>query len=360
MPSDQLWARFEAAEAAEVVACFDVDAVRTIHEYRRGSRQSPKVLIETSSGQYLLKRRVREKGVQERLAFTVAVHAQCKAAGVPVAVMIPVRGTGDSVLVRGGAIYELFEYVSGKRFARTSEQAMSAGATLASMHGKLKNFDIGGGLDGSYHDSRTVRMAIAKAGAAVAAADPGVDRARLDALIGMLSERYENSCRKCGEAVESWGREFIIHGDFHPGNLLFDGDEVRVVLDFDSVRRGCAQMDVANGAMQFSLAKMVSGTPASTWSHSLDLHRLQAFLRGYAATAANALAGKGEFLSPLMIEASIGETMVPVARTGNFGGIPALEFLEYVERKTAWMLNESSTIASTLEQSCLQEGIRKD
>ena len=63
--------------------------------------------------------------------------------------------------------------------------------------------------------------------------------------------------------IAGWPRQ-IIHSDFHPGNVIFADKGVRAVVDFDSARVGPRAIDVANGALQFSVTRRL---PSPTLGH---------------------------------------------------------------------------------------------
>src|SRR6202008_2506160 len=52
--------------------------------------------------------------------------------------------------------------------------------------------------------------------------------------------------------LRDWPRQ-IVHGDWHPGNTLYRGQRLVAVIDFDGVRPEARALDVANGALQFSI-----------------------------------------------------------------------------------------------------------
>jgi Ser/Thr protein kinase RdoA (MazF antagonist) len=43
----------------------------------------------------------------------------------------------------------------------------------------------------------------------------------------------------------------VLHGDFHPGNCLFRGEQLRAIIDFEYVHRGSPIFDLAYGGVMF-------------------------------------------------------------------------------------------------------------
>jgi len=51
----------------------------------------------------------------------------------------------------------------------------------------------------------------------------------------------------------------LVHYDMQPGNVLFQGKKVSVILDFDAMRRGDAMRELAFAAFRFALVSRSSG-----------------------------------------------------------------------------------------------------
>lgn len=66
----------------------------------------------------------------------------------------------------------------------------------------------------------------------------------------------------------------VIHGDFYPGNLLFAGERLSAILDWDFCGAGWRGVEVARAAVEVAL----------TAEGGLDLGRVGAFLAGYQET----------------------------------------------------------------------------
>jgi Ser/Thr protein kinase RdoA (MazF antagonist) len=72
----------------------------------------------------------------------------------------------------------------------------------------------------------------------------------------------------------------LIHGDFHPGNILYDGESVKAIIDFDSnyMYLGPAEIDCAYGALMFAIDWESPQTP------SIDKELFLSFLQGYSSS----------------------------------------------------------------------------
>ena len=95
--------------------------------------------------------------------------------------------------------------------------------------------------------------------------------------------------------------------------MLFRDNQVVAVIDYDSSRLLPRIIDVANGALQFSI--IGGDEDISKWPEYLDESRYRRFLRGYDEVM---LLSEAEIrtIPWLMIEALIAEAVFPIAATG--------------------------------------------
>src|SRR4029450_4380159 len=122
----------------------------------------------------------------------------------------------------------------------------------------------------------------------------------------------------------------IVHADWHPGNMLYRESHVVAVIDYDSARLLPRILDIANGALPFSI--IGGDEDVNKWPDYVDESRFKRFLRGYDEVM---LLSQAEIraIPWLMIEALIAEAVFPIAATGTFGRMEGLSFLHMVQRK---------------------------
>lgn len=349
-------AKFTPEEAREVLGAFAVPRPRLIREYRRGSARSPKAIVECVDGsRYLLKRRDLAVAGADRVTFCHAVHTELARVRFPVPRLVPVRATGATWLERGTIVYELFEFIEGQPFDRSLGGALEAGQLLARWHSTLDGWAAPVFQpEGLYHRSAAVETAWS----ALCACD-GALTERGDALASTVSQLRQRmsaaaSCAEANVAIPGpASAAHVLHGDFHPGNVLYHAGFPSAVLDLDSARVGHRLLDVANAAMQFALDPLGDGEEIS-WSAALQLPRLEAFLRGYAVTPSLRLGqGDAKALPALMVEASIAESVPRIAGSGSFGPIEGGAFLRHVNRKTSLIWERRDALA-TLCERCME------
>jgi Ser/Thr protein kinase RdoA (MazF antagonist) len=116
--------------------------------------------------------------------------------------------------------------------------------------------------------------------------------------------------------------------------MLFRDNHVVAVIDYDSARLLPRIIDIANGALQFSI--IGGDEDVLKWPDYPDESRFKRFLRGYDEVM---LLSQAEIraVPPLMMEALIAEAVFPIAATGSFGRMEGLSFLQMVLKKINWL-----------------------
>ena len=151
-------------------------------------------------------------------------------------------------------------------------------------------------------------------------------------------------------------RSQAIHGDWHPGNVLFTPAPpterhpgvVRGIVDFDASRMEPRIVDLANGLLHFAMRSTRDRTP-DAWPTSLSPTRIKAMISGWREGVGGSIPGESRVLAPLMIEALIAESIVPIARNGTFAGVPGLPFLAMVGEKAGWIDSQASALGELID-----------
>lgn len=320
--------QLSAEELAIVLSHYDLGIIDSIVEFPRGSRKAPKLAIVSEQGKFLLKRRARGKDDPFRVAFAHALQLFLATRQFPLPHLIGTRKDNNSMLQWRGGVYELFEYIPGQTYPQTLESTFEAGRILGIYHKLLTDFTTEWKPStGSYHLAPAVEQ--------------GMDRilSRLpptsstSKVIMFLHETYKYAAQRVeAEGLDQWPRQ-IVHADWHPGNMLFRDNRVVAVIDYDAARLLQRVIDVANGALQFSI---VGGEDdVSKWPDYIDESRFKRFIRGYDEVM---LLSQAEIraIPWLMIEALIAEAVFPIAANGTFGRHDGKAFLQMVQRKVIW------------------------
>jgi Ser/Thr protein kinase RdoA (MazF antagonist) len=378
-------AHFSSQELARVLSHYDIGVIHKIDALSAGSRRVPKVVVTSEKGKFVLKRRPRGKDDLALVTFAHAVQTHLADKNFPVASLVPARRTSlwvggparrtslwvggparrtslwvggptrdasDTTLHLDNHIYEFFTFVSGARYDGSYEATIQAGWQLARLHNCLADFSFQDGpMRVSFHDSTTVRRLLKTLGVHPSqplrggerAAKKAVSDKNLQTTADALLNLYNDSSIRINKlGYGSWQQQ-VVHGDWHPGNMLFSEGKLTAVLDFDSVKIAPPVTDVANGMLQFSIVACrepkgrTSGRPnPADWPDYFDQDKLLHLLNGYLEVS-RLDKDKLNSLIDLMVETMIAEAVLPVAATGFFGDFTGLDFLQIIRRKADWL-----------------------
>jgi len=311
---------FAPGELACVLSRYELGVIDAVRAYRRGSALAPKAAISAASGRYLLKRREPVHADPYRVAVCHAVQLRLGETGFPVAPLVGTASENNSICQIGSNVYELFEFVRGHPGERTPTAARDAGRALASMHLALRDFDPPWEpARGTYHAAPWLSRRLTDARHRLGAeAEPVLNR---------LGRAYQDAAAQADRAGLREHEPLMIHGDWHPGNLIVREGTIVAVVDFDATRSAPALLDVARGAVNFALERDADG------ALTLDSTRFASFRAGYAEGGGVSPDGADEALPALVTENIIAEAIEPVAATGKFGGGEGLAFLRMVAER---------------------------
>jgi homoserine kinase type II len=337
--------KFGAEELATVLSHYEVGVIDSIAEFPRGSRKAPKLLIVSERGKFLLKRRARGKDDPFKVAFCHALQMHLAAKQFPLPHLIGTKKDNNSMLQWRGGVYELFEYIPGQSYPQTLESTFDSGRVLGLYHKLLEHFTSEWTPPtGSYHMAPSVDQGLRTIPRIVQQSMAGSQN--VEPMIAFLHDQY----RQAADTVEflgmdQWPKQ-IVHADWHPGNMLYRESHVVAVIDYDSARSLPRVLDIANGALQFSI--IGGDEDASKWPDYVDESRFKRFLRGYDEVM---LLSQAEIraIPWLMIEALIAEAVFPIAATGTFGRMEGLSFLQMVQRKIGWLNKNADRLIELAE-----------
>ncbi len=346
-------ATFGAEELAVVLSHYDLGVIESVTEFSRGSHRSPKVGIVAERGKFLLKRRSIKRVNLDRAHFAHAVQTHLVATDFPTAKLIATQNHGRSLLRIRDHLYELYEFVGGHPFRIESDGpvgAKDAGAVLARFHQQVEGLEPASGvcqeIHRDYHDDSGVRTGLLSIGSTLSSHDSfSGDEAELATLVQALLATYDQAAEAVNRrGFGDWTQQ-LIHSDWHPGNILLKNSKVVAVIDLDGLRISRRIVDVANGALQFS---MIAGGDPDTWPEHLDEERFHAFLSGYESNAP--LSEQERAAVPeLMIEALTSECVPPITETGSVGRWAGYRVLRMIQRKGNWLTSNGERLMQAYE-----------
>lgn len=346
MADNKVRQTFGARELAICLSHYDLGIISSIEEFARGSRRAPKVVIDCQRGRFLFKRRAKGKDDLAKVAFTHQIQLTLAGQNFPLPHLLGTRNENDSMLVWESNIYEMFEYITGTGYDGSLDATFQSGRILGLYHKLLVDFSSDyRPPTGSYHNAPAIEQAIQNTVSSL----PMDSRPSAEVLTETV-EYLKESYRSCADEVNelglgSWQAQ-IVHGDWHPGNMLFREGNIVAVIDYDAARLQQRVIDLANGALQFSI--LGGADDPAKWPAYLDRTRFKRFLRGYDSV--NVVSVAELKAAPfLMCEAMTAEAVLPIAATGSFGRLDGFGFLQMVSRKVKWILEHIEELRNVLE-----------
>ena len=345
MADNKVRETFSARELAICLSYYDLGVIQSIDEFARGSRRAPKVVIDCDRGQFLFKRRAKGKDDLAKVAFTHQIQLTLAGQNFPLPHLLGTRDSNNSMLVWEDGIYEMFEYITGSGYDASLDATFHSGKILGLYHKLLLEFRSDyQPPTGSYHNAKAIQQAIRNTISSL----PMESRPPAEELtetVGALAKAYRSCAAKANElGLNDWHTQ-IVHGDWHPGNMLFREDNIVAVIDYDAARLQQRVIDFANGALQFSILGG-AGDP-SKWPDYLDRTRFKRFMLGYDSVNVISVA-ELKAVPHLMCEAMIAEAVLPIAATGSFGRLDGFGFLQMVRRKIRWILGHVEELHNVL------------
>lgn len=199
--------------------------------------------------------------------------------------------SGATLFQADGCLWSLYDYVESLTamdwtFCAWGEiESAAGGETLALFHAaSSKLLSTGSKLDISdvgvlENVTGWLTGALAKlSGDAV----PGfsIRETLADSLTGQLQNVIEE-VRSLPDSQQAQAQASLLHGDYHPANLLFSSpDRVVGLVDYEDLQIGLRAQDIAYGALTFALATERENAAASEET-AVSEKRLQAFLKAY-------------------------------------------------------------------------------
>ena len=324
-------------DLAIVLSRYDIGTVDHISDYKRGSRRSPKMHITSSRGEFLLKRRALGHDEHSRVVFAHAVQETLASHRFPVAGLVTTT-EGSTLVQHDFRVYELFRFITGNRFDKSNLAASEAGRVLANFHSILLSHKEEPAVgSGTFHHSQQIPEVLSTILNVLSNHEQKSELEGINETIDYIRNQYEISADKVQKLEWSSLGPQLVHGDWHPGNMLYSDSKIIAVIDFDSLRFLPRITDVANGALQFSM-RMGAAESVDEWGEGFRGHTIRSFVQAYDQFSQVPLfAAERAMIPDLMVEALIVESVIPIWKTGSFGKVSGSKFLRLVEKKIKWL-----------------------
>lgn len=275
-----------------VLAHYDLGAPQNFRIAPRGTINET-AFVETEQGRFVVRRnqlRLGRTDMRRRHELLAWLAGHEIVAPFPV-----VARNGTTAVESGGRLYEVSYYLEGAEFNPAAPcQQVAVGEALARYHAAVSAFPAGPPPD-----------------------QPRYSPAILLGLLERLLERdvmgdleselhwYDHRAVDLRSALPPAAAQnlphLLIHGDIHRDNLIFQGDEKAILLDYDQITCDARVTDLVDGFIAFATTE--SPPDWNIWgafNGPLDLDGVARLLEGY--TNINALSVSEYQALPILIE----------------------------------------------------------
>lgn len=261
-------------EISHVLAHYDLGELRACRRVEHGY-VNDNWIVETTTGQYFLKRRHPSLRKPRRIRAQHVLIRHLRSVHFPAPAIIPTRA-GNTFLEHQGEIYEIHSYVAGQlcdieRPAHLAEAAH----TLGWYHTVIDGFD-----HREFHRSKSRYSAASLARILDRLTEnlAGTQTPDLAELLGGLRAHARDLAARFTEFGQL--PELVIHGDFYAENLIFQGDRVAGVVDYDLAQWSWQVLELAEAVIYFATQRQ-SRLKHIVYSDVLDLGAVHRFLVAY-------------------------------------------------------------------------------
>lgn len=269
-------------ELAAVLSRVDLGEVLTVSPVALGRPDSPKSLLRTARGLFLVRRLAPSPLLAQKAAINLAVSQRLRDHGLRVPrIFEPLRPSdrdAGPLIAVGDRWFEVREFIPARACEPTPADATRLGDAAARIHAALARFTPPPGV-GSWRlqsaDSLRARLAPA----------PTLDRPTA-ANFTRIADIASFAARTLDDLAVDDADVQLIHADLHPGNVVFAAGDEPVILDVESTHLGPTMVDLASAALHLWLRSPQTPTPPSADNHAGFTSASPPHSPGFDATAA--------------------------------------------------------------------------
>ncbi len=262
-------------EISLALSHYRLGSIKSI-ESAPGGMTSDNWFVETAHGKFFLRRR-NPSFTKESIGFEMGLIEHLLALRFPTAPLIRTKD-GYLIVEAGGRYWELYEYLPGERFnVANLAQVQSAAMLLARFHRSAAGYRSRPPPDRTM-DLKRVERFVDTFEEELKARMRSLGMVLAPALAGFLKTQA-NLVLKGLEPL--FGQPlFLIHGDFQPSNILFQGVRATALLDYGDAGFSYRVYDVAKAILRFSTLREGYESQRDI-DPLLDLERVNAFMGTY-------------------------------------------------------------------------------
>jgi len=263
-------------QAKTVLARYAVGSLLTLQS--GGGTANANARLTTELGAFFLRRRNPKYSAPAVVGYDHALMDYLQKANIgtphPVA-----SASGETWVELDGALYELFPFVEGLPHDPNSvEQLTGAGRALAQFHRATDGFSHPGKPWPRYRNPADIRSGLEQIGESLSRLLSWDELDYLETLTSQLEFEFTDT-------VYCQLPQTVVHGDWHPGNVLYEGSRICGIFDLDWASEQPRLLDLADGLFLFCGERSSPLDPTDirslTQSWTPSPNRWRDFLSGY-------------------------------------------------------------------------------
>lgn len=324
-------------DVERVLRSYDLGVVRSVKPASHGVVNET-AFAETSAGRCVVRRNQRKLG-RTSLELRHRLLGWLKARGFPAPRLVAARG-GETVVELDGRLYEVFTFIEGDEFNPDRPAHLSgAGAVLARYHSAIADFPDPPALDGPRYTPASI-MGL-------------TERLMQRDMMGELTEplswydrRAVTLRRALPDSAYAALPHVLIHGDLHRDNLIFRGDSVAALIDFDQATLDARIVDLADALVDLAVGDAPPDWfPWGVYAGPLDPGRARLLLEGY--TLMEPLTAAEQAALPILVEVIwMQGNLRRVLGTSDAEPDYHLEVLNQGRRLAQWLHENAAALAA--------------
>ncbi|GAB4436090.1 MAG: homoserine kinase [Chloroflexi bacterium OHK40] len=265
------------ADVERALRCYNLGSLHTVRPASHGAVNET-AFVETSAGRFVIRRNQRRLG-RASIELRHRLLTWLRARGFPSPRLVAAR-SGATIVEIDGRLFEVCTFIDGDELNPDRPAQLSgAGLVLARYHLAVQGFPDLPAAEGPRYTPASL---------------PGlIERLMQRDLMGELTEPlswYDRRAtalrRTLPEAAYAALPHLLIHGDLHRDNLIFRGDTVAALIDFDQITLDARIVDLADAMVDLAVGPAPPDWfPWGVYPGPLDAERAGLLLAGYDQVA---------------------------------------------------------------------------
>lgn len=306
----------------------EVDMPRPLDEAHQ--RRHRKLVVNTSAGKFLVKTYKNNAVILDALRFQHRLSDHLLENGIAVARIQRARD-GKGIVERDTWALELQAFVPGEPMQIAQETLKVAAETLGRFHHVCRDIPCPPRDARMWRFSEVPRASFGQL--YELAKTQGDESVATDCCNSLALFLHEASQRLNWDARNNF-ESGLIHGDYHGGNLLFDGNRLSALIDLEFAGAGCYLEDLAYAMSNLSI-RTASDAERLTYRTNLLLDNYTRF-RSLSYQEEVAL----YYAVGIKHVATVSYQLVQLG--GELAGLNALQWMQRLRQQCAWLAQRAA------------------